>query len=311
AVRDAAHLQEIVEETGLVVRLALDEPGGPPQARVSKERQPQRMGGAHDRRKRVTQLMGEHGEEAVLRDVALLKLLHYSVPLLLWLPDVLLDRRLDATIQHVEYALLRRCPLLPAQRLGPGLEFLNDAEEHLAEEGKLPERLGDVVAQLPAVVAVLGAFPLYGRSPVIPQRSDDRVEERREVIVDFGVAQVQTLAGLCFIRTRRRTPPRDKGLFPRCEVLSKVWVRHEPESGVLCSRPSPRAEQARPRRPAAFLHTSHHPLNRRLTALRLAGQPDSKMKMRLVAQRDGEELVQLATRIPRDIARRLKEFCVR
>jgi len=35
------------------------------------------------------------------------------------------------------------------------------------------------------------------------------------------------------------------------------------------------------------------------------------MKMRLVAQRDGEELVQLATRIPRDIARRLKEFCVR
>ena len=79
----------------------------------------------------------------------------------------------------------------------------------------------------------------------------------------------------------------------------------------MCSKPSPRAEQARPRRLAAFLHTSHHPLNRRLTALRVAGQPDSKMKMRLVAQRDGEELVQLATRIPRDIARRLKEFCVR
>ena len=35
------------------------------------------------------------------------------------------------------------------------------------------------------------------------------------------------------------------------------------------------------------------------------------MKMRLVAQHDGEELVQLATRIPRDIARRLKELCVR
>jgi len=35
------------------------------------------------------------------------------------------------------------------------------------------------------------------------------------------------------------------------------------------------------------------------------------MKMRLIAQRDGEELVQLATRVPRDIARRLKEFCVR
>ena len=35
------------------------------------------------------------------------------------------------------------------------------------------------------------------------------------------------------------------------------------------------------------------------------------MKMRLVAQRDVEELVQLATRAPRDIARRLKEFCVR
>jgi len=68
---------------------------------------------------------------------------------------------------------------------------------------------------------------------VIPQRSDDRVEERREVIVDFGVDQVQTLAGVCFICTRRRTPPRDKGLFPRCEVLSKVWVRHEPESGAL------------------------------------------------------------------------------
>jgi len=32
--------------------------------------------------------------------------------------------------------------------------------------------------------------------------------------------------------------------------------------------------------------------------------------MRLVAQHD-EELVQLATRIPRRIARRLKEFCVR
>jgi len=32
--------------------------------------------------------------------------------------------------------------------------------------------------------------------------------------------------------------------------------------------------------------------------------------MRLVAYRD-EELVQLATRIPRRIARRLKEFCVR
>ena len=175
--------------------------------------------------------MGEHSEEAVLRGVALSKLLHYSIPLLLWLPDVLLDRRLDATIQHVEYALLHRCPLLPAQRLGPGLEFLNDAEEHLAEEGKLPERLGDVVAQLPAVVAVLCAFPLYGRSPVIPQRSDDRVEERREVIVDFGVAQVQTLAGLglCVISTRRQTPPRDKGLFPRCEVLGKLWVRHEPE----------------------------------------------------------------------------------
>src|SRR3989475_11451149 len=164
--------------------------GGPSQARVSKERQPQRMGGAHDRRKRVTQLMGEHGEEAVLRYVALSKLLHYSIPLLLWLPDVLLDRRLDATIQHVEYALLHRCPLRPAQRLGPGLKFLNDAKEHLAEEGKLPERLGDVVAQLPAVVAVLCAFPFYGRSLVIPQRSDDRVEERREVIVDFGVAQV-------------------------------------------------------------------------------------------------------------------------
>jgi len=32
--------------------------------------------------------------------------------------------------------------------------------------------------------------------------------------------------------------------------------------------------------------------------------------MRVVMQRD-EELVQLATRIPRRIARRLKEFCVR
>ena len=32
--------------------------------------------------------------------------------------------------------------------------------------------------------------------------------------------------------------------------------------------------------------------------------------MRLVVQHD-EELVQLATRIPRHIARRLKEFCVR
>src|SRR2546430_8242474 len=177
--------------------------------------------------------MGERSEQAVLRTVALSTLLHYAIPLLLWLPDVLLDRRLDATIQHVEYALLHRCPLLPAQRLGPGLEFLDDAEEHLPEEGKLPERLGDVVAQLPAVVAVLGAFPLYGRSPVIPQRSDDGVEERREVIVDFGVAQVQTRAGLCVSSTRRQTPPRDEGLFPRCEVLSKLWVRHEPESGAL------------------------------------------------------------------------------
>ena len=35
--------------------------------------------------------------------------------------------------------------------------------------------------------------------------------------------------------------------------------------------------------------------------------------MRLVVQHDeeDEELVQLATRIPRDIARRLKELCVR
>ena len=33
--------------------------------------------------------------------------------------------------------------------------------------------------------------------------------------------------------------------------------------------------------------------------------------MRLVLQHNDEELVQLATRIPRDIARRLKEFCVR
>jgi hypothetical protein len=33
--------------------------------------------------------------------------------------------------------------------------------------------------------------------------------------------------------------------------------------------------------------------------------------MRLVLQHSDEELVQLATRIPRDIARRLKEFCVR
>ena len=38
------------------------------------------------------------------------------------------------------------------------------------------------------------------------------------------------------------------------------------------------------------------------------GQPGRKM--RLVVQHD-EELVQLATRIPRRIARRLKEFCVR
>jgi len=38
------------------------------------------------------------------------------------------------------------------------------------------------------------------------------------------------------------------------------------------------------------------------------GQPSRKM--RLVVQHD-EELVQLATRIPRRIARRLKEFCVR
>jgi len=38
------------------------------------------------------------------------------------------------------------------------------------------------------------------------------------------------------------------------------------------------------------------------------GQPGRNM--RLVAQHD-EELVQLATRIPRRIARRLKEFCVR
>ncbi len=35
------------------------------------------------------------------------------------------------------------------------------------------------------------------------------------------------------------------------------------------------------------------------------------MKMRLVAQHNDEELVQLATRIPQDIARRLKELCVR
>ena len=34
------------------------------------------------------------------------------------------------------------------------------------------------------------------------------------------------------------------------------------------------------------------------------------MKMRIVAQHNDEELVQLATRIPRDVARRLKEFCV-
>ena len=33
--------------------------------------------------------------------------------------------------------------------------------------------------------------------------------------------------------------------------------------------------------------------------------------MRLVLQHNDEELVQLATRIPRDIARRLKKFCVR
>ena len=35
------------------------------------------------------------------------------------------------------------------------------------------------------------------------------------------------------------------------------------------------------------------------------------MKMRIVAQHNDEELVQLATRIPRDVARRLKEICVR
>ena len=35
------------------------------------------------------------------------------------------------------------------------------------------------------------------------------------------------------------------------------------------------------------------------------------MKMRIVAQHNDEELVQLATRIPQDIARRLKELCVR
>ena len=57
--------------------------------------------------------------------------------------------------------------------------------------------------------------------------------------------------------------------------------------------------------------TSHRPPNRRLTVLRVAGQPDSNMKMRLVAQHNDEELVQLATRIPQDIARRLKELCVR
>ena len=34
------------------------------------------------------------------------------------------------------------------------------------------------------------------------------------------------------------------------------------------------------------------------------------MKMRIVAQHNDEELVQLATRIPRDVVRRLKEFCV-
>lgn len=48
-----------------------------------------------------------------------------------------------------------------------------------------------------------------------------------------------------------------------------------------------------------------------MTVLRIAGQPDTNMKMRLVAQHDDEELVQLATRIPRDVARRLKEICVR
>ena len=88
--------------------------------------------------------------------------------------------------------------------------------------------------------------------------------------------------------------------------------RRDAERGlVLEAHAASRTGSARPRRSAALLNTSHHPPNRRLTALRVAGQPDSKMKMRLVAQHDGEELVQLATRIPRDIARRLKEFCVR
>src|SRR6185369_4005658 len=104
--------------------------------------------------------MREHGKEAILSLIALPKLAHHPVALLLGQPDVLRDGCLDAHIEEVEEPLTGIREFLLAERLHFCLEVFDYIQEHLSEEGEFIQHLGDSVPEAPSLAPVLRAFLL-------------------------------------------------------------------------------------------------------------------------------------------------------
>ena len=75
ALRDARHVEQIVDEAGEVRDLPLDDLAHPGDARVVRRHLVEHLRGRDDRRERIAQLVRQHREELVLAPVRFLELL--------------------------------------------------------------------------------------------------------------------------------------------------------------------------------------------------------------------------------------------
>ncbi len=153
--------------------------------------------GAENGRDRIPQLVGEHGEETVLLPIRLFEC-HGSLPqglrrgiaLGFRIERVALGGRRHAAVDDVEDAFARLVDVgwadaVPRADLPP-----HGVHQHAAEFPELPEDLGNRVTGGSALAPVVCAFGLDFRDRVRAERFAELVDERREMVVEVGVAQV-------------------------------------------------------------------------------------------------------------------------
>jgi hypothetical protein len=202
AVCDSVYFQEVIKQPSLVACLPLDDLRRAFESRVREERTTQRARGVQNRCKRISQLVRQHRKEPIFCFVAFPKLLYHLVTLLLWFANKLLDRCFDAPVKHIEEPLPRFGQVFLRQTPGLGLEILDNGEDYLTEERQLPECLRDVVTKFSSLVPMIGGFLLDRFRLMVAQNTNKRIEERRKVIVEVRVGQVQPAARLFRVGAR-------------------------------------------------------------------------------------------------------------